>query len=134
MNILLRRFVVILTLIHPLFSIYVLNIIFVMCFHEALHLSVERKIRGDSNYGKVVLRPFSISVVFEELPSVKSVLAPLFIGPIGLVFSYIMKSLNFNLNLIFYLHLLSLPWILNCINILWFSPDMKTLRRVIKNL
>lgn len=134
MNVILGKGILVLLLVHPLLSLYILNIIFVMCLHEALHLGIERKIKRDKSLGLVVLNSYSLSVILDEIPHLLSILSPFILGPVGVMFSYFLKSLNMNLNLILCLRLACLPWTLNCINFVWFSPDMKTLKRAIKNL
>lgn len=129
MNKLLYRGSIFLVLLHPFLSIYILNILFVMAFHESLHLAVYRKLT-QTHDGVILISSFSLHVSLVHQGEWKalllSALAPMFMGPFGLVVSVFLKSL--------YLSLLCLPWSFNCINLFWFSPDMKTIRRAINNL
>lgn len=137
MNQLLRRGFIIFCLIHPLLSIFVLNSLFSMALHESLHLAVYRKL-SVSEEGFVSIKGFSLRAHIPRCASkrvlILSTLAPSFLGLLGVLFLWILKSLNLNNLLVFYLRFMCFPWTFNLINILWFSPDMKTLFRLINNL
>lgn len=135
MNTILAKGVLVLCLIHPLLSIVVLNVVWVMCLHEAMHLGMYRK-HHDCIDGYISWSDFSLRTHFvrEEIP-LGSILLPMILGPIGVFCLMMMKNvLTINPFVIILLRFLCYPWCFNLINLWWFSPDMKCLRKHIKNL
>lgn len=134
MNSILMKGILIICLIHPLLSLFVLNILCAMSLHEAMHLGMFRK-HHHSIDGYISWSTFSLRTHFEgEGVPLGSILLPMILGPMGLVLVGVLNVLTLKPVVIFLFRFLCYPWCFNLINLWWFSPDMKCLRKHIKNL